>query len=95
MLLKINWPVRHFFIFMLLLSLVLSGCRQDHPSGSEAESSYMADYESPGSKWGFLNKEGKVVIKPVYDDVGLFSEGLVAVNQKGLWGYINHNRSGE
>ncbi|MFZ1677146.1 MAG: WG repeat-containing protein [Saprospiraceae bacterium] len=75
---------------MLLLSLVLSGCRQDHPSGSEEESAYLADYESPDSKWGFINKEGELAVKPVYDDVGLFSEGLAAVNKKGLWGFINH-----
>lgn len=74
---------------MLLLSFGLGGCRQDHPAESMEESAYRADYESPDSKWGFMNKKGEVAIKPVYDDVGLFSEGLAAVNQKGLWGYIN------
>ncbi len=90
MLLKMNRPLRDFFIIMLFLSLILNGCRQDHPTGSEEESAYMADYTSPDSKWGFIDKEGEVAIKPVYDDVSLFSEGLAAVNQKGLWGYINH-----
>ncbi|MGB3077467.1 MAG: WG repeat-containing protein [Saprospiraceae bacterium] len=89
MLLKISWPARDFLVISLFLCAGLAACRQDHSSGSEEESAYMADYESSVGKWGFMNKEGKVTIKPVFDDVGLFSEGLAAVNHKGLWGFIN------
>lgn len=42
-----------------------------------------------GGKWGFINAEGKIVIKPVYDYVYAFSEGLAAVKQNGKWGFIN------
>ncbi len=89
MLLKISWPGRDFLFIILFLGAGLAACRQEHTSGSEEEFVYLADYESVAGKWGFMNIEGIVVIKPVFDDVGLFSEGLAAVNHKGLWGFIN------
>ncbi|MGL4375735.1 MAG: WG repeat-containing protein, partial [Microcoleaceae cyanobacterium] len=30
-------------------------------------------------KWGFIDKNGKVIVKPKYDEVRNFSEGLAAV----------------
>lgn len=89
MLLKMRWPALDLFLISLFLTVGIAACRQDHSSGSEEESAYMEDYESPTGKWGFLNKDGKVAIRPAFDDVGFFSEGLAAVNQKGLWGFIN------
>ena len=42
-------------------------------------------------KWGFVNKEGKVVISPQFDAIGNFSGGKCAVqNEKGKWGYIDN-----
>ena len=41
-------------------------------------------------KWGFCNKEGKIIINPIYLDVQEFSEGLVgAQNSGGKYGYID------
>lgn len=46
-------------------------------------------------KWGFYDKEGKLVIPAVYDKVGNFSEGLAAVlvapanGTRSLWGFID------
>lgn len=41
-------------------------------------------------KWGFVDKEGKVVISPQFADTGNFSEGKCAVqNEEGKWGYID------
>ena len=39
--------------------------------------------------YSFINKKGKVVIKPKYDDVGDFSEGLAIVEKSNKWGFIN------
>jgi hypothetical protein len=39
--------------------------------------------------WGFINAEGEVVIKPLYDSVGFFSEGLAQARLDGKWGYID------
>ena len=42
-------------------------------------------------KWGFINKNGKLVIKPMYYSTLGFSEGLCPVQQKagGKWCYID------
>ncbi len=79
-----------YFLFVILFTIsCLVACRHDHPANSEEESAYMGDYESPPNKWGFINKEGQLVIKATYDDVGPFSEGFAAVNKDGKWGFID------
>lgn len=40
-------------------------------------------------KYGFINDSGEVVIKPVYDKVKDFSEGLAAAKLWWKWGYID------
>jgi hypothetical protein len=32
-----------------------------------------------GNKWGFVNKSGTYVIKPLYEDVGQFHNGIALV----------------
>ncbi|MBS1762980.1 MAG: WG repeat-containing protein [Bacteroidetes bacterium] len=44
-----------------------------------------------GSKWGFSTTDKKIVIKPKYNDVGWFSEGMAAVKVGSKWGYINRD----
>jgi hypothetical protein len=40
-------------------------------------------------KWGFVDKNGKVVIEPQYDDARSFSNGYAAVKTGGKWGFID------
>ena len=49
---------------------------------------YIA-YQSDKGKWGFVDKKGKVVLKPVYDEAKSFSNGLAAVKTGDSWGFIN------
>jgi hypothetical protein len=51
-----------------------------------------------GGKWGFINKQGSMVIQPQYDDFmadsadyrhQVFRDGLAAVRKDGKWGYID------
>lgn len=42
-------------------------------------------------KWGFVNSEGTIVIKPQYVDALSFEYGLAAVSNGEKWGYINEN----
>ena len=44
-------------------------------------------------KLGFIDKAGKQIIPPNYNDAQPFSEGLAAVRLKGEYGYID--RSGK
>lgn len=40
-------------------------------------------------KWGYMNRDGKVVIEPRYDDAEPFYEGLAAVKLGEKWGYVD------
>lgn len=42
-----------------------------------------------GGKWGYTDKDGKIVISPQYMDAHSFSNSFAAVNDKGKWGFIN------
>ncbi len=44
-----------------------------------------------GDLWGYVNTEGKVVIKPEFDEAKSFSNGLAAVCKDGKWGFIDPN----
>ncbi len=39
--------------------------------------------------WGYIDNKGNEVINPIYNAVGIFSEGLVKVKKGGKWGYLN------
>lgn len=44
------------------------------------------------NKWGFKDKDGNVVIKPIYDMVTEFNEyGYAGIKSKNKWGSINEN----
>ncbi len=58
-------------------------------------------FKNTKGKWGFLNKEGEIVIKPTYDGAASFSEGLALIKirkidtvrgkrkEKELYGFID------
>ena len=46
--------------------------------------------DSISEKWGFVDKTGKTVIQPQFEETGNFSEGLCAVkDENGNWNYID------
>ena len=46
-----------------------------------------------GEKYGFVDRSGKLVIPPVFEGAGDFSEGVAAAEDRGKWGFID--RSGK
>ena len=50
-----------------------------------------AYYDYVKGKWGFIGKNGNIVIQPQFSKVHDFSEGLAAVQKEenGTWGFIN------
>ncbi|MCL2159649.1 MAG: WG repeat-containing protein [Oscillospiraceae bacterium] len=53
-------------------------------------------FAKQNGKWGFIDKSGKFVIQPEYDDVmthdiscTVFDDGLALVKKDGKWGYID------
>ncbi len=42
-----------------------------------------------GSKYGFVNSNGTLLLEPQFSDASNFSESLAAVSKDGKWGYID------
>lgn len=40
-------------------------------------------------QWGFIDKQGEEVIKPVYEDAFPFEAGQARIKKDGKWGYID------
>jgi hypothetical protein len=40
-------------------------------------------------RWGYMNRQGQIIIKPRFEQAGNFSEGLATVRTNGQYGYIN------
>jgi hypothetical protein len=45
--------------------------------------------EVGGSKWGYMNNKGKMVLKPIYEQAGDFQDGIAIVRLRGLSGVID------
>ncbi len=82
-------------LFMINLIFFIS-CKEDNsnaisPNASQREKQYFDDYISPYYLWGFIDKKGKYVIEPKYDDLRDFQKGIACVSVNGRWGMINKN----
>ncbi|EOH2621081.1 WG repeat-containing protein, partial [Campylobacter coli] len=42
-------------------------------------------------QWSFLDKNGEIIAKPKFDNLGVFSEGLAGVGLNGKYGFIDKN----
>lgn len=40
-------------------------------------------------KWAYIDRTGRIVINPQFEDAGDFAEGLAPVKMGGKWGYID------
>lgn len=43
-------------------------------------------------KWGVIDQSGNWILEPIYDYVGIMSEGIIPVEINGKWGYISRDR---
>ena len=59
-------------------SILLSSCSSSENKASEESAAPVTKYVPTG----------KYVINPQYSNANKFSEGLAAVQQNGLWGYV-------
>lgn len=49
----------------------------------------LAGVKDNNNMWGFINKDGTYAIKPAYEDINSFTNGLASVKINGKWGFIN------
>jgi len=83
------------FLFMALLAPASGNGAQDQGltapqegSGPEAEAREWQRMKSI-AKYGYIDRTGKIVIPPRFDDAGKFSEGRADVRIDGKWGYVD------
>jgi len=91
------------FLSFLLTSEVPANWRRESQGGMDVASKRIqpqASLEEVGlyaiiqnGKWGYMDKRGKTVIQPRFENAAGFSEGLAAVRirvgSRGQWGYID------
>ena len=70
------------YYFALFFLIVFSGCSCQPTSG------YLVQIRQ-NDKFGFINTDGKIVIKPIFISAGEFSEGLASARVDGMYGYID------
>lgn len=69
------------------LPVVQNLCIRDVHEGRAAVLLPAAD--ANGERWGFLDNQGQLVIKPVFEKVGDYHFGAAAAMQQGKWGFID------
>ena len=73
-------------ISAVLVSFILGVCTSLYSHFYHLELTPMIYIDG---KYGYTDKEGKIVIEPQYDGAGTFSEGLASVKINGKHGYID------
>lgn len=89
-----------FFLFLALLTPALGIGAQDltardqgvtepkKTTGPAAEARELQRLKA-NAKYGYIDRTGKLVIPPRFDDAGKFSQGRAEVRMGDLWGYID------
>jgi hypothetical protein len=68
--------------------LIAQPWRDKYDDVSRSQENYIV---SKNGKKGMVNKNGKEIIPPKYDDIHDFSESFASVKLNGKWGFINEN----
>ncbi len=69
-----------------------SNCRDSAEHRPKAADDYTVKVERD-KKWGLVDINGKIVVEPIWEDVGFWEGGFVSVKQDGRWGLLD--RSGK
>ncbi|MGH1387164.1 WG repeat-containing protein [Kordia sp.] len=76
--------MKRFTAIIILLSIVISAQGQSQKTSEELLFRIIED-----DLWGFMDKEGTIVIQPQFREVGYFSDGLATVLKNGMYGFID------
>jgi hypothetical protein len=87
------WAATATLIFILVIIASTLGCHTGDKGGTLSDEGNIS--QPAGGKWCYIDKSGKVVLTldPRFSSARSFSEGLAAVVQDALFGYID--RQGE
>lgn len=87
-------------LFFTISIFILNGCNNSYSKINSdknliafpSSSKYYSNHSySNKIKWGFIDKTGKVIVKPKYDRALDSSDGLAVILLNGKYGYINSN----
>src|ERR1051325_3002771 len=78
--------VRRWIALCAFLTIAGAGCGHSTPETNEARPLFPAP---ANGVWGFIDNRGKTTIKPHFESVLPFSEGLAGAKREGRWGFIN------
>ena len=89
--------IKKFIFFILTIILIFLYIREESRYFFINNKDLLPDIEknlniSPylkDDKWGYIDKNGNVVIDFIYDDANSFSEELASVEKDGKYGYID------
>jgi hypothetical protein len=70
--------------------LIVSGCRSHSEDLLTSKTDANARFPIvKNGKWGYMDRNGSLVIPPQFEKAATFSEGLAPVRVNGKWGYID------
>jgi hypothetical protein len=72
--------MKHILVLFFLIFIPLSKCFSQNLFPIETN-----------DKWGYIDKTGKTIINPVFEQAGAFSEGMALIIKDGKIGYINES----
>ena len=78
-----------YILFIGILLIGMTGCGSKEEKNGSSNSGNLYPIQD-GSKWGYVNEKGKMVIEPEYDLAFGFYEGLAAIVKDKKMGYINN-----
>lgn len=83
--------MKKLLLFLLTCLILLTGSciKQEEIKPEETKQSVPLFPVCQNGKWGYIDKTGKMVIKPQFNCARSFSEGLARVWIDGKMGYIN------
>ncbi|MEQ8705818.1 MAG: WG repeat-containing protein [Phaeodactylibacter sp.] len=68
---------------------VILPCQYDGVHFMENTDNQMVRVYIQEPKYGLVDTLGQITVSAVYDELGYFSEGRLAVRRNGLWGFVN------
>jgi len=77
---------RGFLGLAVAMLMIMAACANQSKQENEEVGLWRVSVDN---KWGFVDKQGNVVVRPQFEDVGVFGEGLASVEIDGKWGYID------
>ena len=72
-------------------TVMSKGAVKINPKDGAVKKTIPMPSPAPVDLWGYIDRSGKTIIFPRFDDAFPFSEGLAAVRSHGKWGFIDRN----